>query len=144
MKNFFLFTGLILSAYTAIARISADDFCYDQISFDIEMKELNLLEQQLISQKDQNPSWLDNGSLSQFSSEIKHESFDPLIDNYGFSWGFCCWPIGFFVVQVNPNSFREERVSFLIGMSLNVAISAASLVIFNRWVQNKEFDFGFM
>lgn len=50
MKHFFLFTCLILSAYTAIARISADDFCYDQISFDIEMKELIILEQKLLGQ----------------------------------------------------------------------------------------------
>lgn len=35
----------------------------------------------------------------------------------GFLWGFLCCPIGFFVVAVNKNKSKDNKISFWIGFA---------------------------
>ena len=44
--------------------------------------------------------------------------FPPIqfeIDPYAFFWGYCCSPIGVFVVMFDMNQNAEGRISFLFG-----------------------------
>lgn len=43
-----------------------------------------------------------------------------------FAWGFCCCPIGFFVVAVNSNKDANQKTSFWIGVAVSTILSAIS------------------
>ena len=46
-----------------------------------------------------------------------------------FAWGFCCCPIGFFVVAVNSNKDSNQKLSFWIGWGVSVVLSTISSAI---------------
>ena len=42
----------------------------------------------------------------------------------GFLWGFLCCPIGFFVVAINGDKSKDQKMSFWIGVGAGVLFSA--------------------
>ncbi len=47
-----------------------------------------------------------------------------------FAWGFCCWPVGFFVVAINSNKTSDQKLSYWIGLGVSVILSTISNVIY--------------
>jgi len=43
-----------------------------------------------------------------------------------FAWGFCCCPIGFFVVAVNSDKSQDEKMSYWIGVIVSSILSIIS------------------
>ena len=133
--TFWLFSFFVLEAS---AVVSGDDFSYDEAAFKMEMKALTELEQELtvlfLSGGDLPTCYVSATQLGNF--DVSQSGFD--IDRYGFNWGFCCWPIGFFVVALNPNRFREEKQAYIIGMSANIAIMVVSIILFSEWTDGIE------
>ena len=60
-------------------------------------------------------------SASRFSSASTEEFY---FDFEGFAWGFCCCPIGFFVIAINDNKDQDQKVSYWIGVISNTVLSA--------------------
>ncbi len=48
----------------------------------------------------------------------------------GFLWGFLCCPIGFFVVAVNKNKDRDQKLSYWIGVAASTVVSAITSPIY--------------
>jgi hypothetical protein len=77
-----------------------------------------------------------NFTLAQLSDEnpvmAASLSDNPLMQNFSiddmdwgsFAWGFCCWPIGFFVVAINKKKDSDQKLSFWIGMGVSVVLGA--------------------
>lgn len=45
-----------------------------------------------------------------------------------FAWGFCCCPVGFFVVAVNGNKDNDQKLSYWIGFGVSTLISVITTV----------------
>ena len=43
-----------------------------------------------------------------------------------FAWGFCCCPIGFFVVAINDDKTQEQKTSYWIGVIAGVVLDVIS------------------
>jgi len=37
-----------------------------------------------------------------------------------FAWGFCCWPVGLFVVAFNTEKTQDQKTSFWIGTVVGI------------------------
>lgn len=48
-------------------------------------------------------------------------SFDDM-DWGAFAWGFCCWPIGFFVVAINSSKDSDQKASYWIGTATSFVL----------------------
>jgi hypothetical protein len=48
------------------------------------------------------------------------------MDWKSFAWGFCCCPVGFFVVVLNDDKDSDQKLSYWIGVAVNVVLSAIS------------------
>ncbi len=64
---------------------------------------------------------------SRFASGDSGWSIDDM-DWGSFAWGFCCCPIGFFVVAINSNKDSDQKLSYWIGVGINVVLSAISSI----------------
>jgi hypothetical protein len=81
-----------------------------------------------------------NFTLAQLSDEnpvmAASLSDSPLMQNFSiddmdwgsFAWGFCCWPIGFFVVAINKNKDGDQKLSFWIGLAVNVVLGGIGAI----------------
>lgn len=131
MKKLFTLSLALLIGSTVFAKVQADDFAFDSQAFEIEMAALNQLELEV---QQNNWSMSDLAADDQLTStfgnlNLQHASFS--VDNMdwnSFAWGFCCWPIGFFVVAINDNKSSDQKLSFWIGMGVNVVLGAISAV----------------
>ncbi len=45
-----------------------------------------------------------------------------------FAWGFCCAPVGFFVVAINDDKSKNEKISFWIGAGVSAVFSLISTI----------------
>jgi hypothetical protein len=50
------------------------------------------------------------------------------MDWASFAWGFCCCPVGFFVVAINKNKDKDQKVSYWIGYGVSALLSIISTV----------------
>lgn len=64
---------------------------------------------------------------SRFASDDSGWSIDDM-DWGSFAWGFCCCPIGFFVVAISSNKDSDQKLSYWIGVGVNVVLSAISSI----------------
>jgi hypothetical protein len=131
MKKLYLAICLTLLVWQAGATVSGNDFSYDEAAFATEMEELIALEQEVISH-----DFTLTDLRSQDALTTKFASLDLAQSAFGiddmdwgaFAWGFCCWPIGFFVVAINSSKTNDQKLSFWIGMGTSVVISAISSI----------------
>ncbi|MFN3529602.1 MAG: hypothetical protein ACK417_06740 [Bacteroidia bacterium] len=126
MKKLLSLAFVLLLSSQLFATQSAD-FSFDEAAFNTEMAELNQLETSLLANNfnlESSDTRLNN-QLAALSLNSNAFGIDDM--EWGaFAWGFCCWPIGFFVIAINSGRSSDEKLSFWIGMGVSVIISAIS------------------
>lgn len=129
MKKLLALAFVCCLGMNAFASVSADDFSYDAVAFETEMTSLNQLEQDVnmngfslteVESSDKWSSQLAGLGLNQASWSISD------MDWGSFAWGFCCWPVGFFVVAINSSKSNDQKLSFWIGTGVSIVLSAIS------------------
>jgi hypothetical protein len=114
----------MLMARWSMATTTASDFVLDEQSFQTEMSALDQMEQELsVPARTISPN-----SREMFTQHgLRQSAFGLGEMEWGsFAWGFCCWPVGFFVVAINSNKSQNEKISFWIGMGVSVVLTAIS------------------
>ncbi len=123
MKKIILALSICFMASWSMATTTASDFMLDEQTYQSEMAALDQLEQELST-----PTFSTTSSSSAmvFAQHGLQQSAFGLDDmEWGpFAWGFCCWPVGFFVVAINSNKSKNEKLSFWIGTAVSVVFSA--------------------
>lgn len=114
---------------------TADLFSVDQVTIEQEFAGLNDLDA-FVSNNNVELGDLSAAEMNSISN-LSMENFNansPLspaftfadMDWASFAWGFCCWPIGAFVVLLNKNKSSEQKLSFWIGFGTSVVLSVIS------------------
>lgn len=116
------------------AEAYADAFAMDETSIQADFADLNQLESYVLAQGA-------TVAVAAIPANIIPQNFDAhsglnspnfTIDSMdwgSFAWGFCCWPIGFFVVAINSNKSSDEKLSFWIGTGVSVVLSGISTLV---------------
>jgi hypothetical protein len=60
------------------------------------------------------------------------ESIDDM-NWVSFAWGFCCWPVGFFLVILNNNESSDSKVSYLIGVVFGIFVWGGAFWFSRGW-----------
>ena len=132
MKKIYFFLVLALGFTTITSASNADLFSYNETAIETEFATLTELES-YVSENGASLSELNaNNYLSSLNLDNKIAananpmfSFDD-IDWVSFAWGFCCWPVGCFVVVLNGNKDSDQKASFWIGLGASYVLSAIS------------------
>ncbi|MBF69656.1 MAG: hypothetical protein CL837_01755 [Crocinitomicaceae bacterium] len=130
----------LLLAFAFIFNVSAsnaDLFSYDLSEITTELSDLELVENVIAQNQNStveeiNTQIINNNFLSS-SFETNYNSSlalrAGLIDDMdwgSFAWGFCCWPVGFFVVITNKDKDSNQKKSFWIGLGTSFVLSLIS------------------
>ena len=125
---------LMLSGLTIAGNSSL--FSYDKSELETEFAEIQLLEDMVLSNHDltindfQNMeiAWLDNVDLEVMKSTSPVNAMFSIDDmDWGaFAWGFCCCPVGFFVVAIDDSASQDSKTSYWVGVIVNAVLSAVS------------------
>jgi hypothetical protein len=130
MKKIFSIMSLVLLFNIGASAKYSELFNYEEEAVNQSMAEMVELENYIKSNADVTYSTLH----AENSTLISNLSASPLSPNFSFddihwgsfAWGFCCWPIGFFVVVTNKNKDSDQKMSFWIGLGTSVVLSAIS------------------
>lgn len=135
IKRLTFLIAVILVAQSAFAS-AADLFSYDNDALQTEFAEIQQLEDYVVANGD-----LSLTEVQATSAEVLEginfnilETASPVgamfsiedMDWGSFAWGFCCWPVGFFVVAINNNKTSDQKLSFWIGLGVSVVLSVIS------------------
>ena len=134
MKKIILLTAVTLfMAATAFGGNSkADLFSYDKKEVQSDFKEINKVEQYVSAHQDATlhdvQTFYDVNGLNNQSDEMAL-LFDLDDMEWGsFAWGFCCWPVGFFVVGINDSKSQDEKTSYWIGTGTVVLLNGITVL----------------
>ena len=123
MKKIILTLSICFMASWSMATTTASDFMLDEQTFQSEMAALDQLEQELSAPTFTATSTNNTVLFAQHGLQQSAFGLDDM--EWGpFAWGFCCWPVGFFVVAINSNKSKNEKLSFWIGTAVSVVFSA--------------------
>ena len=137
MKTLFnIFICLALLASTSAYAGKGELFEVDEAAIEQEFQDLERLESYVDTQEELTWSELQaNHQDFLATSELGTLELNaPLgtaftlddMDWGAFAWGFCCCPIGFFVVAINQNKDQNQKISFWIGWGVSFLISSIS------------------
>jgi hypothetical protein len=130
----------LLLAFAFIFNVSAsnaDLFSYDLSEITTELSYLEVVDSVIAQNQNStveeiNTQIINNNFLSS-SFETNYNSSlalrAGLIDDMdwgSFAWGFCCWPVGFFVVITNKDKDSNQKKSFWIGLGTSFVLSLIS------------------
>jgi len=130
----------LLLAFAFIFNVSAsstDLFSYDLSKITAELSDLevveNIIDQNQNSTVEEiNTQIIKNNFLSS-SFETNYNSSLALraglideMDWASFAWGFCCWPVGFFVVVTNKDKDSSQKKSYWVGLGTSLVLSLIS------------------
>lgn len=113
----------------------ADVFSMDETSIQEEFAALNQLESYVLTQGT-------TVSVSALPSDIVPQNFNAAaglnspnftiddMDWGSFAWGFCCCPVGFFVVAISPQKDSAQKLSYWIGVGVGTILGAITNVIY--------------
>jgi len=133
----------LLLAFAFIFNVSAsnaDLFSYDLSEINTELNDLELVENiidqnQNFSVEEINSQIIKNNFLSS-SFETDYNSSLALraglmddMDWGSFAWGFCCWPVGFFVVITNKDKEQNQKKSYWVGLGTSAVLSIISQLL---------------
>jgi hypothetical protein len=134
MKKILSFLSVgILALSTQLYAVSSDDFNYDFEAHEAEFAQIAEVEEAAV---------VTGFSFVQLASEDSPYKVDgiemgmaPLfsiddMDWGAFAWGFCCWPIGLFVVVFNSRKDGDQKLSFFLGLAFAAVIGAIGGVSF--------------
>lgn len=128
-------TLLLMMAVFAISTAFAGNanlFTYNQDELNQEFEQLNALEGYVLANQGVAITDVENNPLfgTMDFSGMKHSS--PMgamfsiedMDWIAFAWGFICCPVGFFVVAIDDDSSKEEKISFWIGAIVSAVLGS--------------------
>jgi len=125
----FIAISFALKTYSA----NTDLFTYDKERINTDFKELSEIEKYTI--ENNYPSYVEVNRFKEInycSSNLNPQNtlglFPDKMDWGSFAWGFCCCPIGFFVVAINKDKDSIAKESYWTGVVVNVVLSAISNV----------------
>ncbi len=126
----FTFLALFLVSILSLSASQSDLFSYNADEVEAQFQELNKLENYVLNTHDLNYNTIITSSVclnSESSSSIGSSSFSfDSMDWGAFAWGFCCCPIGFFVVAINDEKTSDQKASYWIGVVVSAVIGAIS------------------
>lgn len=120
-----------------VSASNADLFSYDLSKITAELSDLevveNIIDQNQNSTVEEiNTQIIKNNFLSS-SFETNYNSSLALraglideMDWASFAWGFCCWPVGFFVVVTNKDKDSSQKKSYWVGLGTSLVLSLIS------------------
>ena len=124
---------LALFSFTARANEAAL-FSLNEEALNEEFSELNVLEANVIA----DPMFTLEQAASQhlltdaFAASPSGDGFtgesSTQFEWEGFLWGFCCCPVGLFVVAVNSNKSKSQKTSYWIGVAAYTVLNLISNV----------------
>ena len=131
-----IFTIIIALGFIFKASASnADLFSYDLSEINTELSDLEVVEN--VIAQNQN-STIDEINRKIINNNLLNSSFDTnyksslmvrnafTIDDMdwgAFGWGFCCWPVGLFVVATNNDKEQSQKKSYWIGCASSTVFS---------------------
>ena len=130
----------LLLAFAFIFNVSAsnaDLFSYDLSEITTELSDLEVVENVIAQNQNStveeiNSQIISNNFLSS-SFETNYNSSLALraglideMDWASFAWGFCCWPVGFFVVVTNKDKDSSQKKSYWVGLGTSLVLSLIS------------------
>jgi hypothetical protein len=122
-------TTILFSLLLPCLSFANNLYDFDEKALDAEFAELTAFEEKIIA----------SDFSTEIVSEIKEKSFielaasEPIsvdqsnelyMDWGSFAWGFCCCPVGFFVVAVSNQADHDMKTSYWIGVGANVVLGA--------------------
>lgn len=125
----FLAFTVLIGMQSNVKAENANDFSFDETEFHQEMSALTEVEQLAKTQGLTYHSLQSHDKYANLLTEMGMNqasfSFDDM-DWGSFAWGFCCWPVGFFVVAINSNKDSDQKLSFWIGAITGMIIGGIS------------------
>tara|TARA_B110000483_G_scaffold224284_1_gene282940 strand:- start:403 stop:855 length:453 start_codon:yes stop_codon:yes gene_type:complete len=137
-----IFTVVLAFAFIFKASASnVDLFSYDLSEINTELSDLEVVEN--IIAQNQN-STIDEINRKIINNNLLNSSFDTNyksslmvrnaftsddMDWGAFAWGFCCWPVGLFVVATNNDKEQSQKKSYWIGCGSAIALDVIALVV---------------
>ncbi|MFT6855580.1 MAG: hypothetical protein ACJA0X_001554 [Cyclobacteriaceae bacterium] len=140
-----LFLVIVLMSSNAAFALSTNsieieerDLVLNINNFEEDFLELNELESIILAQGTYDLSELKKvidkdliDTMSSINSMKSTQGFDfSNFDIVSGLWGFLCCPIGFFVVAVNKDKSKDEKISFWLGVAVTTVISAATSPVY--------------
>jgi hypothetical protein len=136
-KISFIVVAFLMVAQAGFAN-GSDLFSYDRSALESDFTEIQQLEDYVIANGNLSLAEVQNNSvdvLTGINFEIL-ETASPVgamfsiedLDWGSFAWGFCCWPVGFFVVAINDNKSSDQKLSYWIGLGVSVVLGAVGQV----------------
>ncbi len=112
---------------------STNEFSYDKDDLAKDFEQVDKVSQFLETTPATYEEITSNPVFSGNVELTKHIGLRPTftlddMDWGSFAWGFCCWPVGFFVVAINRDKSKEEKTSFWIGMAVSTILGIISNV----------------
>ena len=140
MKKISTFIVALSFIFNASAS-NADLFSYDLSEINTELSDLEVVENVIaqnqnstideINRKIINNNFLNSSFDTNYkSSLIARNAFTMDDMDWGaFAWGFCCWPVGLFVVATNKDKEQSQKKSYFIGCGSSTIVSIAGYLI---------------
>ena len=119
---------------------NADLFSYDLSEISTELSDLEVVENVItynqnstieeINKKIINNNFLSSSFDTDYKSSLalRAGSIDDM-DWGAFAWGFCCWPVGFFVVVTNKDKESNQKKSYFVGLGISTVLVIISAVL---------------
>ena len=113
-------------------------FSYDKNEITTEFSQIQQLESVILINRDitisdlelMEISWLDDINLEAMKTTSPVSAMFTIDDmDWGaFAWGWCCCPIGFFVVAIDDTASQDSKTSYWVGVIVSAALSAISSI----------------
>jgi hypothetical protein len=116
--------------------LSASNYSFNEEELNQEFAELNKIEKEVI-ESNFDVTTIHNLSLNADINVLNAEPVaiaqtNELYMDWGsFAWGFCCCPIGFFVVAVNRDADNDMKASYWIGVAASIAVDVVTVIAYN-------------
>ncbi len=119
---------------------NADLFSYDLSEINTELSDLEVVENVIaqnqnstieeVNRKIINNNFLNSSFDTNYKSSLmSRNAFTSDDMDWGaFAWGFCCWPVGFFVVVTNKDKEKAQKTSFFVGWLTGLIVQVISYV----------------
>ncbi|MBI3141374.1 MAG: hypothetical protein HYZ16_00955 [Bacteroidetes bacterium] len=128
LKHVLVWAIAFFGLHTAAMAATADLFSYDQAGVESQFNALEDLDTYLdVNTGTTYADLQSSGTANQFDLNWNQFNANAAfsfsdMDWGSFAWGFCCWPVGLFVVLLNGNKDSDQKMSFLIGIGVNIVL----------------------
>lgn len=129
--TYVLFSFLSISVFAGSSLFSYDSEKVDQTFASLDKVELYINQHPTVQLNDllaENNSILkgmDVNAMAMAGPLAAAWSIDDM-DWGSFAWGFCCWPVGFFVVAINDAKTNDQKLSYWIGLGVSVVLNTVA------------------